>query len=104
MMDREYGPYGPQGPWAHKKKRKEGPGGRKDRADEPGGRTGRKDRPGGRTDRADGIPHPPKNHENQMFLRTLKRCASKFCEGSTEQELQIIDMELLGANSVFEKV
>ena len=33
-----------------------------------------------------------------------KRCASKFCEGSTDLELQIIDMEFLGANSVFEKV
>ena len=46
----------------------------------------------------------PKNHENHLFLRTWKRCASKFCEGNTDLELQIIDMEFLGANSVFEKV
>ena len=52
----------------------------------------------------------PKNHKiiktitNHAFLRTWKRCASKFCEGSTDLELQIIDMELLGANLVFEKV
>ncbi len=45
-----------------------------------------------------------KNHENPYFFSTWKRCASKFCEGSTDLELQIIDMELLGANSVFEKV
>ena len=41
-----------------------------------------------------------KNTENDMFLSTWKRCASEFCEGSTDLELQIIDMELLGANSV----
>ena len=38
-----------------------------------------------------------------IFLTTWKRCASQFCEGSTDLELQIIDMELLGANSVFGK-
>ena len=32
---------------------------------------------------------------------TWKRCASRFCEGSTERQLQIIDMELFGANCVF---
>ena len=31
---------------------------------------------------------------------TWKRCASRFCEGSTERQLQIIDMELFGANCV----
>ena len=45
-----------------------------------------------------------KNHENRLFLKTTKRCASKFCECSTDVELQIIDMELLGAISVFEKM
>ena len=44
------------------------------------------------------------NHRNQVLLTTWKRCASEFCEGSTDLELQIIDMELLGANWVFEKV
>ena len=44
------------------------------------------------------------NHENYCFFSTWKRCASQFWEGSTERQLQIIDMELLGANSVFEKV
>ena len=43
-------------------------------------------------------------YETPVFLITWKRCASKFCEGSTDLELQIIDMELLGANSVFGKV
>ena len=98
-----------------RKDRADGRTGRKDRAD---GRTGRKDGPGGRTDRAEGRtdgpggrtdgpggrkdpPHPPKNYENHVFLRTWKRCASKFCEGSTERELQIIDMVILGAKSVF---
>jgi len=37
------------------------------------------------------------NHEHPDFLRTWKRCVSKFCEGSTDLELQIIDMELTGA-------
>ena len=36
----------------------------------------------------------PKTNENHLFLRTWKRCASKSCEGSTERQLQIIDMEL----------
>ena len=102
------GPMGPRGLGPIKKN------GRTDRVEGRTGRTNRVEGPGGRTDRADGrtgwteppTPHPPppKNHENQMFLRTLKRCASKFCEGSTQRELQIIDMALLGANSVFEKV
>ena len=35
-----------------------------------------------------------------IFLTTWKRCASEFCGGSTDLELQIIDMELLGANYV----
>ncbi len=35
----------------------------------------------------------PKKHENQVFLTTWKRCASTFCEGSTDLELQIIDMD-----------
>ena len=35
------------------------------------------------------------------FFPTWKRCASRFCEGSTERQLQIIDMELFGANCVF---
>ena len=33
------------------------------------------------------------NHENHVFLTTWKRCASKFCEGTTDLELQIIDMD-----------
>ena len=45
-----------------------------------------------------------KNHENQLFLRTWKRRASKFCEGSTDLKLQIIHMELLGAKLVFQKM
>ena len=36
-----------------------------------------------------------------LFFSTWKRCASRFCEGSTERQLQIIDMELVGANRVF---
>ena len=40
-----------------------------------------------------------KNHENHCFFSTWKRCASRFCEGSTERQLQI--MELFGANCVF---
>ena len=36
-----------------------------------------------------------------VFFSTWKRCASRFCEGSTERQLQIIDMELFGANCVF---
>ena len=45
-----------------------------------------------------------RNHEHHVFFTTWKRCASKFCEDSTDLELQIIDMELLGANSVLGKV
>ena len=110
--------------------RAEGPGGRTgrtDRADGPGGRTGRKDGrtarkdgpggpggPGGRKDRAEGrkdpptprptppTPHPPQKSGKSCFFENMKRCASKFCEGCTERQLQIIDMELFGANSVFE--
>ena len=36
-----------------------------------------------------------------MFFSTWKRCASWFWEGSTERELQIIDMVIFWANWVF---
>ena len=42
-----------------------------------------------------------KNPENQWFFGTWKSCASKLCGGSTERELQIIDVVILGAKSVF---
>ena len=32
------------------------------------------------------------NHEHLCFFSTWKRCASRFCEGSSERQLQIIDM------------
>ena len=35
-----------------------------------------------------------------IVFSTWKRCASRFCEGSTERQLQIIDMIILGANCV----
>ena len=41
--------------------------------------------------------------KNQLFFLTWKRCASKFCEGSTDLELQIIDMVIFWANLVFGK-
>ena len=36
-----------------------------------------------------------------VFFYNWKSSASKFCGGSTERELQIIDMVILGAKSVF---
>ena len=40
---------------------------------------------------------------NSLFIfSTWERCALRFCEGSTERQLQIIAMELFGANGVFE--
>ena len=55
----------------------------------------------------------PKNHkilklieniENHIcFFSTWKRCASKFCEGSTDLELQMIDMVICLTNLVFGK-
>ena len=62
--------------------RTDGPGGRTDRAegrtDGPGGRTDRADGPGGRTGRKEGPPPHPPPPKNHCFLKTWKRCASRF--------------------------
>ena len=65
----------------------------------------RQARSGGEGEALGPKPSNYQNHEKpgkSLFSSTWKRCASRFGEGSTERQLQFIDMELFGANCVFE--